>query len=171
MPTVQEIEPRPCAFLDRDGVLNLDHGYVATMDRVEWVPGAREAVRLLHDAGFAVVVVTNQSGIARGLFSASEYEAFEREYRLAFEEPLDAIYHCPHLPEISGPCDCRKPGNGLLERAFTELPLRREGSFLIGDSDRDLEAARRSSIPGYLFTEGRLDEFLRGVLSLWTVGS
>ncbi|RYG44414.1 HAD-IIIA family hydrolase, partial [bacterium] len=95
---------RPCAFLDRDGVLNVDLGYVASLDRLEWTMGARGAVRRLHDEGFAVVVVTNQSGIARGMFSPEEYARFEREFRQALGEPLDAVYHCPHLPEITGPC-------------------------------------------------------------------
>lgn len=162
---IHDIPGRPCAFLDRDGVLNVDSGYVASMDRVEWVPGAREAVRLLREEGFAVVVVTNQSGIARGLFSASEYLRFEKEYLAAFGVPIDAVYHCPHLPEVSGPCDCRKPGNGMIERAFADLPLRRRGSFLIGDSERDLEAARRSGIPGYRFEGGRLDGFVQEILT------
>ena len=166
---LHDVPCRPCCFLDRDGVLNVDHGYVASMERLEWIPGARAAVRRLHEEGFAVVVVTNQSGIARGMFSADEYASFERQFRAALGEPLDGFYHCPHLPEVTGPCDCRKPGNGMIERAFAELPLRRPGSFLIGDSPRDLEAAERSGLPGYLFEGGDLADFVDDIFMLRSI--
>ena len=162
---------QPAAFLDRDGVLNIDHGYVCRIEDVEWVPGAAEATRALHEAGYLVIVVTNQSGIARGMFSEAEYLAFSDAYRGAFPGHLDAVYYCPHHPHAGEApylkdCDCRKPNSGMLEQAIREWPISRDGSFMIGDKDSDVEAARRTGIPGYLFAGGDLREFLRTVRSL-----
>ena len=162
---------QPAAFLDRDGVLNIDHGYVCRIEDVEWVPGAAEATRALHEAGYLVILVTNQSGIARGMFSEAEYLAFAEAYLGAFPGHLDAIYYCPHHPDAGeapyrADCECRKPNNGMLEQAIREWPISRDGSFMIGDKDSDVEAARRTGIPGYLFAGGDLRDFLRTVRSL-----
>jgi D-glycero-D-manno-heptose 1,7-bisphosphate phosphatase len=162
---------QPAAFLDRDGVLNVDHGYVSQMAEVEWVDGAAEATLALLEAGFLVVVVTNQSGIARGMFSEDDYLAFETAYHTAFPGHIDAIYYCPHHPsEGIAPyrqaCKCRKPGNGMIEQAILDFDIQRDGSFLIGDKPSDLEAAQKSGIPGYLFPGGNLRDFLRTVRSI-----
>lgn len=135
---------RAAVFLDRDGTLIEDTGYLARADQVRLLPGAAEAVRRLRAAGYAAVVVTNQSGIARGLLTEADYAATaERLASLLAAEgaSLDAQYHCPHLPQITGPCECRKPGTLLYRRAAAELDLDLRESWWIGDRSRDVEPA------------------------------
>ena len=104
---------RRAAFLDRDGTIIEDVRYIARPDDVRLQSGAAEAIRTLNERGIVVVVITNQSGIARGMFSESDYAAVRTRIDavLALDGArIDASYHCPHYPEISGPCECRKPG-------------------------------------------------------------
>jgi len=154
---------RPAAFLDRDGVLNVDRGYVYQPEALEWIAGAPQAVRLLNEAGFAVIVVTNQSGIARGKYTEADMHAFHAvmQQRLRAEGAhIDAFYFCPHHPDgsvvaLAIPCDCRKPGTGMLEQAAREWPLDLRRSFLIGDKDSDMTAAAAFHIPGVRFDANR----------------
>ena len=166
---------RPAAFLDRDGVLNVDHGYAHRADQLDWVEGAPEAVRLLNEAGFAVIVVTNQSGVARGMYSEADIHALHAHMQEALNAQgarIDAFYHCPHHPEgtveaFAVECDCRKPGTGMLEQAARDWPLDLERSFLIGDRDGDMEAAAAFRIRGIRFdhTGQSLVEVVRGQLT------
>ena len=150
---------RPAAFLDRDGVLNIDHGYAHRLDQLEWIEGAPEAVRLLNEAGYYVLVVTNQSGIARGYYSEEAVSAFHERMQkdLASQGAhIDAFYFCPHHPEgtieaLAIRCQCRKPAPGMLEQAAREWPIDRTESFLIGDNEADMDAARAFGIPGIRF--------------------
>ena len=165
--------PRPAAFLDRDGVLNEDPGYVHRPEDLRWIPGAKAAVRRFNELGWWVFVVTNQSGVARGFF---EPEAVERFHAHMAEElaaegaRIDAFYDCPYLPEASverwrhPDHPDRKPNPGLLLRAMQQHPVAREASLLIGDKERDVEAARRAGVQGWLFPGGDLLEFVEGVL-------
>ncbi len=135
---------RRAAFLDRDGTLIEDAHYLADPDRVRLLPDAADAVRRLNAAGWLAIVVTNQSGIARGLVSEAQFAAVTRrlDELLAREVArIDATYHCPHLPEISGPCDCRKPGVELHRRAAREHDIDLASSIYIGDRWRDVEPA------------------------------
>lgn len=135
---------RPAVFLDRDGTIIEDVGYLRQPDDVRLLPGAAHAISLLNRAGLAAVVVTNQSGIARGLFSTEEYQAGEQrlDQLLAGENArLDGHYFCPHLPELTGPCDCRKPGPLLYRQAADELDLDPGRSWWVGDRLRDVLAA------------------------------
>jgi D-glycero-D-manno-heptose 1,7-bisphosphate phosphatase len=137
--------PRPAVFLDRDGTIIVDAHYVARPEQVRLIAGAAAAIRRLNGAGLAVVVVTNQSGIARGMFTEAAYEAVraEVERRLGAEGArIDATYHCPHHPSLTGPCDCRKPGLALYQRAVAELRLDARRSAFVGDRFRDVEPAR-----------------------------
>ena len=144
-------EPRRrAAFLDRDGVLCRrapSHDYVKSPAEFVWLPGAREGVRRLNDEGWLVLVVTNQRGVARGLMSARDLDAIheraQRELR-ALGAHVDAFYVCPH-GEGEG-CGCRKPEPGLILRAAREWSVDLGASFLVGDDDRDLEAARRAGV-------------------------
>ena len=150
---------RPAAFLDRDGVLNIDHGYAYRPDQLDWVDGAPEAVRLLNEAGFIVIVVTNQSGVARGMYGEADLHKFHAHMQGALRAKgasIDAFYYCPHHPEgtveaFAVQCDCRKPGIGMLEQAVREWPIDLDRSFLIGDRDGDMEAAAAFKIPGIRF--------------------
>lgn len=155
---------RPAAFLDRDGVLNVDHGYTHRPEQLEWVDGAPEAVRLLNVAGYFVFVVTNQSGIARGYYDEDAVKSFHAHMQndlASHGAHVDAFYYCPHHPEgtiksLAVRCRCRKPGPGMLEQAAEEWPIDLSTSFLIGDKDEDMAAANAFKIRGVKF-DFRLD--------------
>lgn len=133
--------PRRAAFLDRDGTLVNDPGFQRDPATVELLPGAAAAVTRLNAAGFLVLVVTNQSGISRGLIAPEEYAAVERAITRRFAEEgarIDATYHCPHHPSVGGPCDCRKPGTLLYRRAAGDFSLDLQASWGVGDRLSDL---------------------------------
>ncbi len=168
---VPGIVARPAAFLDRDGVLNIDSGYVHRPEEFRWVEGAERAVKALNDRGYLVIVVTNQAGVARGYYAEADVHRLHRWINDALRPQgahIDAFYHCPHHPlgtaAYAGTCDCRKPGPGMLLRAMREWPIRRDGSFVIGDKESDLEAGRRAGVPGHLFAGGDLRAFLDRVV-------
>jgi D-glycero-D-manno-heptose 1,7-bisphosphate phosphatase len=160
---MQAGDPRPAVFLDRDGTLVREVDFLRDAADLELLPGVPAALRRLRAAGFALVVTTNQSGIARGLLDETRlFEIHERLVReLAAEDVhLDRIDWCPHHPTIGEPpwradCDCRKPRPGLLQRAIAALGLEVRGSWTIGDSERDVLAGRALSIPGILVGTGR----------------
>lgn len=133
-------------FLDRDGTLNREVGFVRHTDQLEVLPGVVEAVRRLDEAGFRIVVVTNQSGVARGLYDERDLARVHAElHRRLLHLPV-AYLHCPHHPDgahgYGGPCECRKPGAGLLHQAREVLGIEFAGGALIGDSARDVLMAR-----------------------------
>lgn len=146
---------RPAAFLDRDGVINIDHGYVYRQEDFAFVPGAIEAAAELAGMGYALVVVTNQSGIARGYYTENDFRALTRWMSARFAQagaPLAGVYHCPHHPEagdgaLRSDCDCRKPAPGMLLAAARDLVLDRSRSVLFGDKCDDLRAARAAGVP------------------------
>lgn len=144
---------RPAIFLDRDGTLNFDYGWITSPSKIELLPGAGEAVRAINDAGYLAVLITNQPVIARGECTIAELDQIHEKLKALLAEAgahLDAIYYCPHHPDlgIAGErpeykirCDCRKPAPGLLESASRDLKIDVERSWMIGDSERDLGAA------------------------------
>ncbi len=128
-------------FLDRDGTLIEDPGYLSDPDQVRLLPGAATAVARLNHTGLRVIVVTNQSGIARGLLTERQYLATERrldELIASHGAHLDANYYCPHHPEVTGPCECRKPGLLLYRRAAERFGINLAASWWIGDRLRDV---------------------------------
>jgi D-glycero-D-manno-heptose 1,7-bisphosphate phosphatase len=141
--------PRPAAFLDRDGVINVDHGYTYRIDDFEFVEGTLAAAARLHAMGFALVVVTNQSGIGRGLYTVADFDVLTDWMRAQFAAagaPLAGVYWCPHHPvdavgAYRRDCDCRKPAPGMLLAAMRDLDLDPARSVLFGDKRSDLEAA------------------------------
>jgi D,D-heptose 1,7-bisphosphate phosphatase len=148
---------RPAAFIDRDGTLIVERHYLADPAGVELLPGAVAGLRALREAGYALIVVTNQSGIARGLITAAEYEAVQRrlaDLLSAAGVELDGVYHCPHHPEHTGPCECRKPGLGLYRRAAAEHGLAFAGSLFVGDREGDVVPALALGGSGYLVRTG-----------------
>jgi D-glycero-D-manno-heptose 1,7-bisphosphate phosphatase len=134
----------PGVFLDRDGTLIDDVGYIRDPDDVRIIPGAAEAVARFNAAGWRVVVVTNQSGIARGLVTEEEYQAVAARMATEFARHgarFDAQLHCPHHPDVSGACSCRKPGTLLHEEGARRLGIDLRRSWFVGDRLRDLEPA------------------------------
>jgi D-glycero-D-manno-heptose 1,7-bisphosphate phosphatase len=160
-------------FLDRDGVLNVDDGYIGTPEAVRLIDGATAAVRRANRAGYRVFVVTNQSGVARGYFTEDDVAALHAWLTDRFAEEgarLDAIRYCPHLPDgrvaaYAKACDCRKPAPGLFRELIAAYGVDPASSLMVGDSERDLEAARAAGIPAYLFDGGDLDAFVAPLLS------
>src|SRR6185437_6514954 len=139
---------RPAAFLDRDGVLNVDRGYTHQIDQLEWIAGAIEGVRLVNEAGFYACVVTNQSGVARGLYDEAAV--------VRIHAHMHAFYYCPHHPdgtikELAIQCRCRKPMPGMLEQAARDWPVDLGRSFLIGDTDHVVAADAAFHIRGIKF--------------------
>lgn len=150
-------------FLDRDGVLDVDTGYISRPEQVQWVPGAKTALARLHKLGYAVFVVTNQSGIARGYYTVEDMKVLHAFMAKEIEKAggqITHFYYCPHHPtkgtvkELVHPCSCRKPQPGMILQAFSDYALLREGSFLIGDRQSDIDAALAAGLPGYLSRKG-----------------
>ncbi|HET7790822.1 MAG TPA: HAD family hydrolase [Gemmatimonadales bacterium] len=145
------------AFLDRDGTIVEDPGFLHEPGKVRLLAGAAPAIKRLNDAGWLVVTVSNQSGIARGLYSAADYAAVQRrltELLAAHGARLDGSYYCPHHPETSGPCDCRKPGTKLFLDARDALGVDLSRSAFVGDRLSDVEPARRLGGRGILVRTG-----------------
>ena len=153
-------------FLDRDGTINEEVGYLDRMEKLQLIPGAAEAIRLINESGMKAVAVTNQSGVARGIFTESfvaEIHARLREMLRAEGAFLDGIYYCPHHPtegrvEYLKICDCRKPAPGMLLRAAAELHLDPARSYMVGDTLKDIEAGGRAGAQGILVRTGYGEE-------------
>lgn len=148
---------RRAVFLDRDGTIIEDVGYLRSPDQIRLLPGAAAAIRRLNTRGLLSIVVTNQSGIARGLYSEEDYLAGERRLDQLLEHEgarLDAHYFCPHLPEVTGPCDCRKPGSLLYLRASERFGIDLTRSWWVGDRVRDIAPAEVFGAPGLLVRSG-----------------
>ncbi len=141
-------------FLDRDGVINQDTGYVSCIDDFHFIDGAIEALQLLKKKGYSLVVVTNQSGIARGYYSEEQFMQLTEwmDWSLADRDvDLDGIYYCPHHPTAGEApyrqeCNCRKPAPGMLLDAARELDIDLAGSYMVGDKAADMQAARAAGV-------------------------
>lgn len=135
---------RKAAFLDRDGTIVEDPGYLHDPDQVRLLPGAAEGIKRLNDAGFLVVSTSNQSGIARGLYTLVDYEAVQKRLGAlltAHGARLDGGYFCPHHPRFTGPCDCRKPGLKQFRDAAAALDIDFAKSWWVGDRLTDVQPA------------------------------
>ncbi len=139
------------AFLDRDGTIIEDVGYPSDPDLVQLLPGALEGLRWLRDRGYALVVVSNQSGIGRGLIAPAQAAAVDRRFRAVLGDAgieLAAVEYCPHAPEDG--CVCRKPAPGMLKKAIAELEIDTAASIMIGDKVSDVEAGEAAGVSGIL---------------------
>jgi D-glycero-D-manno-heptose 1,7-bisphosphate phosphatase len=149
-------------FLDRDGTVNEEVGYMTDLVKLRLIPGAGRAIRQLNDAGFKVVLVTNQSGVARGYFPESlvhETHARLDEMLNADGAQIDAVYYCPHHPTAGNSrytvdCDCRKPRTGLIDRAVNDLAIDIRHSYMVGDKWSDIELAQRAGVHAVLVKSG-----------------
>jgi D-glycero-D-manno-heptose 1,7-bisphosphate phosphatase len=153
---------RPAVFFDRDGTLIEEVGYLNRPDRVRWYPYAIEALRVLHRAGYTLVIITNQAGVARGLFTEEIVRAAHREMARAVERAgarIEAAYFCPHHPDGSLPayargCECRKPAAGMVRQAATDLDLDLGRSWVVGDRWIDVQIADAVGARGILVRTG-----------------
>ena len=144
----------PAIFLDRDGTINVDHGYVHEIDQFQFIDGVIDAMRELKEMGFALVLVTNQSGIARGMFTEEQFDRLTEwmDWSLADRGvDLDGIYYCPHHPDGSvdafrQQCDCRKPQPGMLISARDYLHIDMDASYMVGDKLEDMQAASAAGV-------------------------
>ena len=165
---------KPAVFFDRDGVLNEDSGYVFETSKLRWVEGAREAVKAANDAGYFVFVVTNQSGVARGLYEEAHVDALHKwmaDDLATIGAHIDAFEYCPYHPEAvieryRRVSPRRKPAPGMIKDLLDRFPVDVDRSILIGDKPTDLEAARAAGVRGYLYSGGHLAEFLRPLVRL-----
>ncbi len=165
------MEKKPAVFFDRDGVLNIDHGYVYRQEDFEWMPGAIEAIKWLNNQGYLVFVVTNQSGIARGYYTEEAVHALHAYILMDLKRNnahIDAFYYCPHyakgtIAQYSVDCTCRKPGSGMLVQAMSEWPIDTTRSLMIGDKKSDILAAEAAGISGYLFKGGNVYDFVKNL--------
>jgi D-glycero-D-manno-heptose 1,7-bisphosphate phosphatase len=154
------------AFLDRDGVINIDTGYVGRVEDFEFKEGIFELLKLLQKLGFTLFVVTNQSGIARGYYSENDFykltEWMKDELQKKRIEIKDVRF-CPHHPDITGECECRKPKPGMILDLAKEYGIDLKNSIMIGDGDRDIEAAKRAGIKKTFKVEESLYDIIKKI--------
>ena len=171
------VRQQKAVFFDRDGTLNVDVHFLHDPKDFRWMPEAREAIKYVNDAGCLAIIITNQSGVARGYYPESDvlrvYDWMKHDLK-RIGAHLDAIYYCPHLPEGSVPayaidCDCRKPKPGLLLRAIEEHNIDPAASVLIGDGDRDVECAERAGVKGVKYMGGSLLDVVKQALHLFSI--
>ena len=160
-------------FFDRDGTLNVDKEYLYKIEDFEWLADAPQAIRWANERGLLVIVVTNQSGVARGYYSEDDVKRLHgwmNEDLKRFGAHIDAFYYCPHLPNgkvaaYAVECDCRKPKPGLMERACEDFHIDRGASLLVGDKPRDVECAEAAGVRGVLYGGGSLLALLEKEIS------
>ncbi|HYX34643.1 MAG TPA: HAD family hydrolase [Oligoflexus sp.] len=148
---------QPAAFLDRDGVLVRDTGYVYRLEDLEILPGVTEGLKLLHDHGFLLIVISNQAGVARGYYTIDDVDRFHAAMQKRLEDELgfrlDGIYYCPHHPmgsvlQYAMECSCRKPGTALIEQAGRDFAIDWDRSIMVGDRASDVECGLKAGVMG-----------------------
>jgi len=149
MINTNNVYKRPCLFLDRDGIINTDIAYAYKPEQIEFVDGIFSLCRFMQRHGFLIIVVTNQSGIARNYYSEAQFQELSEWMKNEFLKrgiTINDIKHCPHHPKITGPCSCRKPEPGMLLEAIEQYAIDPELSVMIGDKASDMQAGMRAGI-------------------------
>lgn len=147
-------------FLDRDGVINIDKGYIHKSEDVEFVDGVFVFLRYLISQGYILIVVTNQAGIARGMYKSEDVESLHRFMSEKLKEEgveITEFYHCPHHPEFTGECDCRKPEAGMLLAAKEKYDINMSESMIIGDKRSDMQAGRNAGLKKCILLSSRYE--------------
>ncbi len=153
---------KPAVFIDRDGTINEQRGYINHISRFKIIPGVEDAIRLLNQNNFLAIVVSNQSGVARGFYPIELVHEVHALMKQLLEENgsfLDAIFFCPHhpdgvIPEYTRKCNCRKPGTGLIDQACRSFDIDLSNSYVVGDLYSDMELAERAGVRGILVKTG-----------------
>ncbi len=156
------MEKFPAVFIDRDGTMNIEAGYIDHPDNFSLYPFVSQAVRLLNAHGFLVIVLTNQAGVGRGYFGEDNVETLHSKMRSELSKggaKLDAVYYCPHHtsskdPKYAVDCGCRKPKTGMVDKALSELPVDTERMFIIGDKMSDIKLGKKTGCRTYLVKTG-----------------
>ena len=160
-------------FFDRDGTLNVDAAYLYEFEKFKWIDGAIEAVKYCNDNGYLAIVVTNQSGVARGYFTENDVIELHKKVNEELGKVgahIDDFFYCPHHPEgvvekYKIHCNCRKPKSGMIEEACQKYNIDKSKSLMIGDMLRDVECAENAGVRGVLFNEGSLIDVLKSALT------
>jgi D-glycero-D-manno-heptose 1,7-bisphosphate phosphatase len=153
----QPKKPQPAIFLDRDGTINVEKNYLFRFEDWEWIPGAQAAIAKLNKAGFLVVVVTNQAGVARGLYTEQDVMRLHEQVSADLERhggKIDAYYYCPHHPDFGSSCCCRKPSPGMILRAGEDLDIDLSKSWMVGDKASDIQAGQFAGVSTILVRTG-----------------
>jgi histidinol-phosphate phosphatase family protein len=145
-------QSKRAVFIDRDGTLIEEVNFLHRVEDLRYFPFTDEAVRLLKQKGFLVVLVTNQSGIGRGIYTVADMHSVHERIQADLTEKLDAIYFCPHMPNED--CECRKPRLGMIEAAISDLPIDLENSWMIGDKNLDVELGLNAGIKPIMVMTG-----------------
>lgn len=169
---------KPAVFLDRDGTINVEKNYLYRIEEFEYKPGVIEGLKKLDDMGFILVIITNQSGIARGIYTEEDFRKLNGWMLVDLEDKgvkISGVYHCPHhprgrVPEYAVRCRCRKPSTGLFWRAQKELQIDMDKSFAIGDRLRDLTVCKESGVQGVLLVDGSEMSYQDGICRCRTFG-
>ncbi len=164
--------PKKALFLDRDGVINIEKNYLYKQEDFEFVDGIFDLCRYFQSEGFAIVVVTNQSGICRGYYSEADFKKLTEWMEAEFAKEnikIAKTYYCPHHPDFTGSCSCRKPEPGMFLQAQKELALDLEQSVMVGDKPSDIEAAQRAGVQECYLYDGNDITNLRDIITLHEV--
>ena len=150
-------EKNKAIFMDRDGVVNEELSYLSNPDDFRFIDGSIKAMKILKNLGYHLIVITNQAGIARGFFTEKKLEKIHQKMRKSLEEndiTLDDIYYCPHHPNFTGPCECRKPQPGMIFAAAEKYDIILDQSYMVGDTLKDIETGYNAKIKTVLVMTG-----------------
>lgn len=156
-------------FFDRDGTLNVDLDYLCDFEKFQWIDGAVEAIKFLNDNNYLVIVVTNQSGVARGFFTEDDVKIFHNQMNeelKKFDAHIDEFYYCPHHPQgvivkYKIDCECRKPKSKMIEDACKKFNIDKSKSLMIGDKIRDVECGENAGVRSILFEGGNIFDLIK----------